>query len=203
MKKGELCIWGDSIVYGSNDDEKGGWVNRLKLFVDNKIGDDISVCNLGVSGDDTNKLIARFKSECSKREPKVIIFAIGINDTQYIKEESTPKVSLEKFTDNVIKLINIAKEYTSKIGIIGLTRVDESRTQPFRIIINYSNSNIIKYDLALRKIARVNSIKYLRLFNTLETTDLDDGLHPNSTGHEKIYNKTKKLILEIHKRIEK
>ncbi len=32
-----ICIFGDSITYGAFDTEKGGWVNRLHLYLDSKM----------------------------------------------------------------------------------------------------------------------------------------------------------------------
>ncbi|MCK9378783.1 MAG: SGNH/GDSL hydrolase family protein [Candidatus Moranbacteria bacterium] len=50
------CIFGDSIIEGYYDDEeKNGWVNRLKsIFSDDEI------YNLGISGDSTENLLNRF-----------------------------------------------------------------------------------------------------------------------------------------------
>jgi len=52
-----LCVFGDSIVVGSDDREAGGWVARLKLDLNarGKIG----VYNLGVDGDRTEQLLRR------------------------------------------------------------------------------------------------------------------------------------------------
>lgn len=36
MKDIDILIFGDSITYGAWDSEKGGWVNRLRLTLENK-----------------------------------------------------------------------------------------------------------------------------------------------------------------------
>lgn len=41
-----ICIFGDSITWGTSDSEKGGWVERLKVYFGEKY--DIDVYNLGV-----------------------------------------------------------------------------------------------------------------------------------------------------------
>ncbi len=48
-----ICIFGDSITWGACDYEKGGWVERLKIYFLEHT-DNIEVYNLGVSDDDSN-----------------------------------------------------------------------------------------------------------------------------------------------------
>ena len=40
-----IGIWGDSITYGASDNDKGGWVNRLKVSFGND-DEDIGVYNV-------------------------------------------------------------------------------------------------------------------------------------------------------------
>ena len=72
-----ICVFGDSIAWGASDSEKGGWVERLKIYMgEHRSG---NVYNLGVSGDTTNDLLERFEQEAKARESDVIIFAVGTN----------------------------------------------------------------------------------------------------------------------------
>ena len=34
--QGNICVFGDSIVWGAWDKEKAGWVNRLAIYCQNK-----------------------------------------------------------------------------------------------------------------------------------------------------------------------
>jgi len=101
-----ICIFGDSIAWGAVDPENGGWVAQLRRYFETN-NYDIAVYNQGVSGDNTDDLSARFKIECEAREPQIIIFAIGINDSQYVKIEDNPRISLEKFQNNLVELISL------------------------------------------------------------------------------------------------
>ena len=132
-----LCIFGDSIAWGASD-EKGGWVNRFKL----SLMDSIHVYNLGICGDTTNYLLERFKVECEAREPTKIVFAIGINDSS-----SDSGIDIKKFEDNLNELAKQAKEFTNNIIFIGLTKVNESKTQ-----VDYLNDKISEYDSVLKKV---------------------------------------------------
>ncbi|MEL7565218.1 MAG: GDSL-type esterase/lipase family protein [Dehalobacterium sp.] len=188
-----ICIWGDSITWGARDTEKCGWANRLRLFINNKVNKVTEVYNLGICGDDTHKLMARFELECEMRQPDIIIFAIGINDSSYIYSMNNSQVSLKQFRENLNYLINKATKYTRKIAVIGLTKVDELITNPVAWNADryYKNENIKAYDDVLQDIAESNGFLYIHMFDLLSNEDLDDGVHPNSLGHERMYERIK------------
>jgi len=191
-----ICIFGDSITWGAVDVENGGWATQLERYF--KTNDyDIIVYNQGVLGDNTDGLLARFKVECEAREPQVIIFAIGINDSSYIKTKDNPGISLEKFQNNLVELINQAKKFSDKIIFVGLTKVEESKVMPI-IFSNeenfYDNNSIAKYDAIIKKVSDDNNLSFVNLFDLLEPSDLDDGLHPNSKGHKKMFLKIKGFL---------
>ena len=187
--KGNICILGDSIVYGAWDEEKHGYVNRLReaLKENNHVE---NVYGLGIPGETTAGLLKRLDIELKPRQPNTIIIAIGINDTIYIKNKNKEAVSQEDFIDNISKIINIAKKHTNNMLILGLTRVIEERTTPILWNDNemYFNNSIKKYDNLLEEYCKMNNIQYLKMFNVLDDRDIcDDGIHPNEKGHEKIY----------------
>ena len=82
-----ILVFGDSIARGAVDLEKGGWVERLRIYFVNN-SKDKSVYNLGISGDTTENLLKRFMNECKVREPEIIIFAIGVNDSAIIQNKN-------------------------------------------------------------------------------------------------------------------
>jgi lysophospholipase L1-like esterase len=65
-----LCIFGDSIVVGSDDTEGGGWVARMRLDF-NRRGK-VAVYNLGVDGDRTEQLLRRIAGEAAARNAGAI-----------------------------------------------------------------------------------------------------------------------------------
>ena len=82
-----ILVFGDSITYGAWDKD-GGWVQRLRKFLDENY-EDFFVCNLGVSGNNSDDLLKRFEFETEQRikeEKKTIfIFAIGIIEFTLLK----------------------------------------------------------------------------------------------------------------------
>jgi len=191
MKNINIYVFGDSITYGAGDYELGGWVNRLRLTLENDGSKNYyNIFNLGISGEESRETSERFESELRVRydiyADNIIIFAIGINDTKDIcgKDE----VTLEDFKSNIINLINDARKYSDKILFIGLTKVNETLVAPlpWNVEKSYFNNKIIKYDNEIEKICLIHNIDYLKLFNLLTNDDLIDGLHPNEIGHQKL-----------------
>ena len=193
-----ICIFGDSIVWGAKDYKNGGWVTLLKNHLKEK--DLLNVYNLGVSGDNTDDLLERFENECKARAPEIIIFAIGENDSQYIKSKDNPRVSLDKFQENLNKLLNRARKFTKKIVFVGLTEVDESKVMPIPWSPEkyYDNENVNKYNSKIKNFCLDNNVLFLDILNLLNNEELDDGIHPNSKGHEKIFNKVKDFMLKTY-----
>ncbi len=117
----KILIFGDSITYGACDRE-GGWVQRLRKFLDEKNlteNDDFSLYNLGVGGDNTEDILKRFEPETKARideeEETVFIFAIGINDSQFVHGKNRLRVLPEKFKNNIQVPIGAAKQFSHKI----------------------------------------------------------------------------------------
>ncbi|MBT4208904.1 SGNH/GDSL hydrolase family protein [Candidatus Woesearchaeota archaeon] len=195
-----IHIFGDSIAYGDFDIENGGWINRLKDFLDVN-NYNIDVRNLGIQGDTTEGLLKRFYTESKIIEKTdIIIFAIGINDLKHIGKNTQSIISLEKFQENLEKLIIQAKKITKDIILLGLTNIDETKTLPVfwngentNIFFNKSDVNL--YNSKIKDISQENNLKFIDMLDLLENEDLEDGLHPNSRGHQKIFNKVKDFLI--------
>ena len=190
-----ICIFGDSIVWGSWDPEEGGWVSRLRSYLETS-DYEIRIYNCGVSGNNTDKLLQRFDVEAAAREPNIVIFAIGINDSQYANSKNNSRVPIERFQYNLQKLINKAKKFTQKIIFLSLTKVDESKTMPvpWDTTKYYDEENVKKYNSKIKDICNKNNLPFIDIFDLLDNSDLEDGLHPNQEGHKKIFLKIKDFL---------
>lgn len=190
-----ICIFGDSITWGAYDPEQGGWATHLRNYFEAQ-DNDIDVYNLGVSGDTTADLLNRIEVEAKSREPNLIIFAIGINGAQFIHSTNGLRVSLDEFQQNLAKLFAIAKKFTDKVVFVGLTKVDESKTTPcpWKPDKSYFNENIKQLDKAIEKFCESNKLKFISMESVVGNDDLIDGLHPNTKGHIKIFNRMKSEV---------
>ena len=194
MRDTNIFIFGDSITYGACDSEFGGWVNRLRISLENN-KDNIyyNTFNLGISGEISEELVKRFNHEFLARYKAntrtIIIFAIGINDTLDINGKDLVKI--EAFKNNILELIKQAKHYTDEICFIGLTKIDERLMIPvsWDNERSYFNEKIIKFDNEIELICKDKKIKYIYMYDLLSVDELDDGLHPNSEGHKKMFER--------------
>lgn len=194
MMEKTICIFGNSITWGAWDKEKGGWVNRLRLFFDENY-DEVWVYNLGISGDNSRGLLKRIEIECEARNPAIILVSIGENDSA---KNSGVYVPIVEFKENLTRIIKVAKRFTKNIIFLGTTRVDETKTCPvsWDKTVSYTNKDYEEYDEAIKKVSEKEKVNYLKLSDLLNKDDLEDGLHPNVRGHQKLFLKVKDFILD-------
>ncbi|MDG6918326.1 MAG: hypothetical protein JRN62_02695 [Nitrososphaerota archaeon] len=185
MKSAEertIVVFGDSIVMGAWD-SSGGWVSRLWALLNNTV-----VYNLGVDGDTTSQLVTRMDGELRVRasDKVTIVFAIGINDASRV--DDVCKVTQEHFLKNFDKLVQHCAPYADHLVIVGLTRVDQSKTVPvdWDPTLMFKNTDIEQYDILLREVSKRHGAAYVPIG---EIPLSSDGVHPNSEGHALIASK--------------
>ncbi len=197
-----ILVFGDSITYGAWDKD-GGWVDRLKKFLHEKVLSNSKyflVYNLGISDDTTEDLLERFESETKKRikeeEKNIIIFSIGTNDSQYMHKTKTLRIKAEIFQQNIRKLINLAKKYSDCIVFTGLLLVDETKTDPIPWVPekSYKNEYIKQFNEILRSVCKEEKLFFIDL--SIEKDLLYDGVHPNTEGHKQIFERVKEYLIE-------
>ena len=196
-----ILFFGDSVTWGAWDEE-GGWVNRIKKTVDQKI---IStnfnyykeIYNLGISGDTASDLYERFELEANSRIDKnqenVLVFAIGANDCMFDLETKAHRTSPKMFQDKIISLIKKAKSFSNKIIFVGLFPVDDSVAIPSSWPQNevYKNEHTSEYNQIVKDICSNEKIDFIDLFKIFIKKEYRklltaDGLHPNNDGHKQI-----------------
>ena len=198
-----ILVFGDSIAYGKWD-EQGGWVQRLRKYIDKKynlIDEPKSwlVYNLGIPGDLAVRLPERLTIELSQRffnEETLVIFAIGINDScanNWMSGKLTPD---DEFKTAIQQSITIAKQYNCKICGIGLTPINESKSKG-RL---FNNKDVERFEDMLAEVYSEMNIPMLRLLGQLKTSQFDrllvDAVHPNSTGHQILFEKVKGFLYD-------
>ena len=221
-----ILVFGDSIVFG-NWDEQGGWANRLKSFYMKESLNNSDyyymVYNIGVSGDTSREILERFeyeikhrlweREETGEKEEIIIILSTGKNDAAFIKSRNSLNISINDFETNIKQLLVIAKKHSVKVVFVGPALVDESKTIPTKwdSNIEYSNENIEKYNRIIISVCKEKKIYFINIYEEFKKLDykrlLEDGVHPNSTGHKKIFEIVrdfllKKGIVEKNKRLQ-
>ena len=199
----KILVFGDSIAWGAFDLEKGGWVERLKTYFLNKRPEGkYYVYNFGVSSNDTNGVLFQLEDQIKiieKIEPDdyIFVFSIGSNDCRYVDSKEKMFISKEDFKKNILKIISISKKYSNKIFFTGFTSIDESKTKPWNENEYWEAEDLKDYESILENICIKEKIEYIRLNDLLSKEDLYDGLHPNSEGHRKIFERVKEELNNI------
>lgn len=204
-----VLIFGDSITQGFQDAAYGGWANRLHILTVKKIIEsgheyDVNVFTLGVSGDCTNRLLTRFNVEMNARArgtEKVFIFAIGVNDTQRYVTSNEIKTPIETFKNNIEALIERSKEHAKYIVFIGIAPIVEERLQPMPWASDRAHylEDIEQYDSVLRNTCEQHELIYIGMddvFGEMASEYLPDGIHPNTEGHQLMYERIKHTLEE-------
>lgn len=192
-----ICVFGSSIGYGHNDDEGGGWCDRLKAYYF-KNKKNVSVYNLSVSGAMSKDVVERFSVEYGARRPEVVLIAIGLNDSIFDQNTNKYKISLENTKKNIEQLVLMTRKNNNMIIFIGLTSVNEKLVSPvpWAKNLSYNNEDIKKYDNVIKKVTKNSNVPYCYMYDLLQDEDLDDGLHPNAQGHKKMFERVKNFLTE-------
>jgi len=205
--KAILCF-GDSITFGVGEMPTRGWGGRLKDYFEVK--DQFHyVFNLGFPGHTSKDLLERIGAElktrvCIKRDGDefLVLFSIGTNDCRYqdAPANNNVRVKEEEFRDNVKKIISLIKKYPAKIIGLGIPPVNEKLTLPFEGEYFFTNERVKLFNDILKESCEHNDVLFLDIFENLIKGDysklLKDGLHPNSEGHEKIYQIVKEFLIK-------
>lgn len=197
----KILVFGDSIAYGKWD-EKGGWVARLREYVDQthnigKRGNE-QVYNLGIPGEMALRMIDRVEKELStrieKNDKSLVIYAIGLNDANPANWMTLKQTPPEKFKQIVKELYAIAIKQGAQVAFIGLTPINEDHyLENSKFKGKFFNHHVIEYEEYLTKTCTELSSPKLSFYDELKDSSfpdlLVDGIHPNSEGHQILFNK--------------
>ena len=207
-----ILVFGTSTTYGAWDSE-GGWVQRLRKFLDQKIIEsdlklDYLVYNLGISGNKSTDILDRFENETTPRLDKyggenTILFHIGINDCIYSETLGQTEVSEEDFRKNLSELLKKAKKHSSKIVVIGSMPVDgRVNPMPWSPKRAYKNEFVKRFNQIMKEVAEKEEAYFIEVYKKYIETDysslLADGVHMNDEGHRLLFEDVR-IYLESNK----
>lgn len=186
----KILFQGDSITDAgrerSDPHQLGGGYPKFaaELIRSRFPGRDFEFLNLGISGNRSCDLVARWQSDCIDLQPDVVSILIGINDTWRAFDSNSP-TSAQTYEDNFRRLLEDIKAHTSaKILIM----------EPF-LLHNSPEKDAWREDLnpkimAARRLAREYADAYLPLDGLFAAASVRhepsywaaDGVHPTEAG---------------------
>lgn len=189
-----ICVFGDSIAWGAWDEERGGWVNRLKLSLESK-DHESQIYNLAIDGETSHGVLDRLEAETAPRSASFAIVAIGTNDSA-TDDSGNLLISAQQFEENLREIVATANDASVQVIFVDLPRVDESKTNPVSWAnIYYSNEDLDKYSASIKTIAEESNSFFCSIQGLLDKEDLADGLHPNEGGHMKIAEAVENFLI--------
>ncbi|MFB6204421.1 MAG: GDSL-type esterase/lipase family protein [Candidatus Nanohaloarchaea archaeon] len=205
----DIIVFGHSVTLGFWDPE-GGWVQRLRTFLDQRAletqdEDNVFyVYNLGVAGDTVEDLLQRMEEEFDRRTEKdydtLILLQVGANDALYLEEEGylTPE---EEFRDGFEELLELASELADGLGVVGDFPHDPSLEKvPYAPDHRLDHEKFGEYEAIKKELCREREVPYIDLVEITEGTEnsryLEEGVHPNAEGHSQIAGKVKEKLEE-------
>jgi lysophospholipase L1-like esterase len=195
MKFERIFCFGDSITLGCNDSQGLGWPGRLCRGL--HCGDySVATYNLGVNGDTSAHIAARWRAEAearSRNSPGLLIFAFGFNDAAHA-DGSGPQLELADSVATARELLSAAQQVSSLLWI-GPTPLDEAVNPMPTPVASWEmhNAEIARYDTAYAQLAAELGIDYLPLFAEFVDSPryraalaAGDRVHPGDDGYAMI-----------------
>lgn len=176
-----ICFIGDSLVQGPGDPDCLGWVGRVSVKA-RKVGWNVTSYNLGIRGDTSRDILARWKSESERRFPAdtlhYIVFSFGVNDATI--ENGARRVSLDESRENFQRILEPSRVQYSTV-MIGPPPVSDHE----------HNSRIEELSQSFDQLAQKQDVAYLSVYETLRQDAIwmrevseEDGAHPGAKGYE-------------------
>lgn len=193
-----IICFGDSITRGESDAVYGGWCDRIKTRLIKQFletgKDKISVFNMGISGETTNGLVQRFQHEFVSRQAldqkDTVLFGYGANDLA--NQDGHYLVDINAYIDNLSRCIEFSQQQGADVVLVNITPIaaylDGIPNVNNRI---RNDGNICRYNQALLDLSGKYSVALIDVYTPFnadkEAYLTADGLHPNSAGHELLY----------------
>ena len=188
---------GDSITFGWRDEDLGGWPSRLIAALPAGIA--VTGYNLGVRGDTSEEIRARWSDEVARRHREsantVVVFAFVANDAK-LSPDQRPLVSLDRIAENARQILLTAKRRHTVL-FVGPAPVEEAAlARAFNrdgTAAVPSNAQVEAVSEVLSATAAEVSVPYYDLSRQLKHSDdwlevlrETDGIHPPARGHDLI-----------------
>jgi lysophospholipase L1-like esterase len=206
---------GDSLTVGLGASR--GYVDRYAGYIEADTGAQVSITNLGQSGETSSQLLYALRSDSSLRRAlsaaEVVTFNIGINDLGRAGEayengtcggtdnQDCLRAAVETFEENwnavIAELLSLRSTSDTIIRTAGLGYTPYVFIDEARDIRPSKDSRVFKpyVDEVNRHIATTatnNDIPYTEVY--LDERDISrDGVHPNDEGYEVIADELREL----------
>ncbi|PAE32983.1 GDSL-type esterase/lipase family protein [Bacillus sp. 7884-1] len=203
-----LVALGDSITHGIGDPAKKGYINGVKVKLEDILNTPVQVSNFAIPRYSTDKVLEQLqdkKINTQIKKASYIILYIGTNDFRKsanyqfnpldVKRINDGKVT---FTTNLNKILESIRKDNSAapIFVLGLYQpyVEYSNRKEILSTIKDWNDEIVK---VTDNFDRIDYVATLDLFQDKpKSTYFSDSLHPNPAGYKLIAKRLSEKVLK-------
>lgn len=212
MQKKQIFILGASGAYGVGS-TKGGWAGLIKQYVHTEIcgkppfeGERAEVYNFAKPGAEVQFVLDTFQNQLDnywKKGPISVFMSVGLNDTKATQTPDNYVSNTDKFEQDYTRLLESLTQKFNTVNVLSFYALDESKVSP-KISpfdgakIYYNNARIQEFNGVMKKVcARYSNVNFIDLSGAADWQEkclFVDGLHPNDTGHQMIFDALKNYI---------
>lgn len=204
-----ILVEGASTAYGSGDPENGGWASRLhtnaiKHSIRNP-NDPIMVANFSYPGQTIRRMNAYLEQDINRMRAAsklAVVASVGLNEARIMPDCSEPILSIDDFDKELRTYLEIAEQTGVTPVLMGPQRIDDTRTQPTTYGSVIKRETVQEYRQQVASVAAEADVPYIDIDALQQPYPIDkviaeDGLHPNSFGHEIIYRATEDTLRHL------
>lgn len=187
---------GDSITVGIGDQDFIGWPGRACIS-EARRGHDVTMYNLGVRGDTSEMIRARWRAECDARLPPEVngrlVFSFGVND---MADDGTGlRVPFDRSLENARAILSEANAWLPTLMLGPIPTVEDMQPYvfPSGIAYHFRNAQAAELSAAYADICAGLGIPYFDLHAALsgapgwERAQREvDGVHAADGGYAMI-----------------
>lgn len=180
-KTTRIVILGDSLTAGYGVSKESAFPAQLEKKLKAK-GKAVEVIAAGISGSTSASGLRRLRWQL-KQKPDVLLLALGAND-------GLRGIKVEKTRENLNNVIEEAKKFHLKVILVGM-KLPPNYGETYR-------GDFEKMFVELAAAKGVGRIPFLlEGVAGVPTLNLEDGIHPNEKGHEKIAEHILPFVKEV------
>lgn len=179
-----VLFFGDSLVAGAGDPMGAGWVGRV-LAASFQAGVPLTAYNLGVRGETSEQIAARWRREAEPRLLKGadcrLVASFGVNDTTL--ENGRPRVPTERSLAALTQIL----DGTGALGLPCLV------VGPGPVADAEHNQRIRELSTAIAGVCATRGVRFVDVIERLLASpawtvqlEAGDGAHPAATGYAEL-----------------
>ena len=174
------------LAFGDSLTARSGWVAMLGGYIGTE------VINAGVGGDSTINAVGRLERDVLSKKPDVALVCFGMNDQAQSESKKAPNVSLDKYRENMVHIIEKLQAIGTDVILIAPHDAYSGKGYytPGGYGLDYAYGNMKDFCNVVRELAEEYGCGLIDIYAEAELEDMTkflaagDGIHQSPEGHK-------------------